>query len=141
MQDQLINDGPRIQEWISAQSGLQKVEHFRGIAREVDGEIVAAFGFDWHQDSSCMLHVAVRDARAITRKLLIKAFAAPFEQWGYECLMGCIQSGNKKSLKIAEKLGFTEFATVSGAHPSGALHFFVMYKKDCRWLKLPGNKK
>jgi RimJ/RimL family protein N-acetyltransferase len=139
MQDQLINDWKRIQDWISSRSGLHKVEHFLGIAREVDGEIVAAFGFDWHQDSSCMMHAAAL-AGGITRHLLHKAFAAPFEQWGYECVMAVIQSSNMKSRALAKRLGFAEFATVPGAHPSGALHFFVMYKKDCRWLKPLGEK-
>lgn len=141
MQDRLINDADRIHDWIKTRSGLHKVEHFQGIAREVDGEIVAAFGFDWHQDSSCMMHCAVRDSTSLTRKLLAKAFAAPFEQWGYECVMGVVQSSNTKSRNLAERLGFKEFATVPGAHPSGALHFFVMYKKDCRWLKPSGRQK
>lgn len=87
-----------------------------------------------------MIHVAAEPG-GITRELLRKAFAAPFEQWGYECLMGVIQSGNTKSRQIAERLGFKEFATIPGAHPSGALHFFVMYKKDCRWLKPPEKNK
>ena len=139
MQERLINDADRIYEYISTNSGLHKVQHFQGIALERDYKIVAAFGFDFHQDSSCMIHVAAEPG-GITRFLLRKAFAAPFEQWGYECVMGVIQSSNTKSRELAERLGFTEFATVPGAHPSGALHFFVMYKKDCRWLKPSGRQ-
>jgi len=118
---------------MAARSGLVRVADFHGIAREVDGELVAAFGYDFHQDSSCMFHVA-SEPGGINLTLLRRGFWVPYCQWGYNCLIGVIQSKNVQSLEIAGRLGFTERLAVPGAHPSGALHWYVMYRNECPWL-------
>lgn len=138
--DYLINDVKPIFEWIHARSGLHRVDPQLGIARIKDSRIVAAFVYDHFQDSSCMLHTACDEPWGYNRELLRRAFAAPFEQWGYSCLLAAIETGNAKSRNLAMRLGFTEISALPGAHPSGALHFFVMYKKDCRWLKPLGRQ-
>lgn len=109
---------------------------FHGIAREVRGEIVAAFGYDHFQDLSCCFHVATDYPWAINRELLYKGFWVPFEQWGYRELLGIIQGDNMASRNLATRLGFQEFASRPEAHPAG-LHFYAMKKQDCRWLALP----
>jgi RimJ/RimL family protein N-acetyltransferase len=72
------------------------------------------------------------------RALLFNAFAIPFNQWDYRCLLAIIQAGNTKSLNLAEHLGFERFATVAEAHPSGGLVFWKMTKEQCRWLRISG---
>lgn len=123
-----------IYRWLAERSGLVRVEDFLGIARRVDGRIVAAFGYDHHQDSSCMFHVAAEPG-GIDREMLRRGFWVPFVQWGYSCLIGVIQSKNSKSLEIAARLGFTQRLVLPGAHPSGALHWWVMYRNECPWLQ------
>lgn len=118
-----------------ARSGLPIQKEFHGVAREVDGQIVAAWGYDSFQDWSCQLHACTDVPSGFNRTLLRAGFAVPFHQWGYRCVIGIIQHGNAKSLKFAEHLGFKEFGTVPDAHPSGALHFLVLRKEDCRWLE------
>ena len=132
--DRLIADPALIQHWLHRRSGLPLQKGFHGVAREVDGRIVAAFGYDYFQGSSCCLHTATDYPWGYNRALLTKAFKVPFEQWGYNCLISIIQSGNLSSLNMSRRLGFTEFAVLPGAHPSGGLHFGVMYRDDCRWL-------
>lgn len=131
--DQLIHDNERVYQWIHARSGLVRVSDFVGIAREVDGQIVAAFGYDHHQNSSCMFHVAAEPG-GISRWMCRKGFEVPFDQWRYQVLIGVVQAGNVKSREIAARLGFTECLVLPGAHPSGALHWFSMYRPQCKWL-------
>lgn len=102
----------------------------------MDGGIVAAFGYDNFQDWSCCLHTSTDEPWGYNRALLFNAFAIPFNQWDYRCLLAIIQVGNAKSMNLADRLGFTEFATVAEAHPSGGLAFWKMNKQDCRWLTL-----
>ena len=115
-------------------SGLPIQREFHGLAREIDGEIVAAFGYDSFQDWSCQLHACTDLPSGFNRTLLRAAFDVPYNQWGYRCLIGIIQHGNSKSLKFARKLGFKEFGLLSDAHPSGGLHVLVQRREDCRWL-------
>lgn len=132
--DRLIHDDHRIHQWIRHRSGLVQVADFVGIGRELDGELVAAFGYDHHQDSSCMFHMAVAP-HGLNRALLRKAFEVPFKQWNYRKLIGIIQKGNVKSLNLAQHLGFSCFASLPDAHPSGALEFYQMDASECKWLK------
>ena len=134
--DRLIGDHQRIQDWLHAGSGLPIQDQFYGIAREVDGVIVAAFGYDSFQGTSCQFHTRTDKPWGYNRLLLGMAFDIPFKQWDYNCLISIIQSGNVKSLNMSNRLGFTERLVIQGAHPSGGLHIGVMYKAECRWLKL-----
>lgn len=141
-EDKLINGPSReIHNWISERSGLVWVADFLGIARVVDGKIVAAFGYDHHQDASCCMHMASDTQFGFNRALLRHAFKVPFEQWGYKCLIGIAQVGNKRSNNLATRLGFKEFAILPDAHPSGGLRFSVMSKDSCRWLRPMGSYK
>lgn len=123
--DRLIFGKDPIHAWINARSGLVWVEDFCGIARVVDDRIVAAVGYDHHQNSSCCFHLAV-ERGGLSRELLWRMFQVPFEQWGYKVLLGIVQAGNAPSLNIAHRLGFESFATLPDAHPSGSLEFFRM---------------
>lgn len=140
-EDRLICESAReIHRWIADRSGLVWVEDFVGIARVVDGKIVAAFGYDHHQDSSCCLHTACEPG-GYNRALLRYAFLVPFRQWGYKCLISIAQNGNVRSNNVAARLGFQEFAILPQAHPSGGLRFGVMSSEQCRWLEPMGSYK
>lgn len=127
--DRLIADSLRIQRWLHARSGLPIQAAFHGVAREVDGEIVSAFGFDSFQPKSCALHAGTD--RPFTRGLLYKTFEVAFGQWSYDRLYAIIQTNNAKSLNLAVGLGFKEV----GKTPD--LWFGVLEKEDCRWLIPP----
>jgi RimJ/RimL family protein N-acetyltransferase len=114
-----------------ARSGLPIMRDFYGIARRVDGEIVAAFGFDSFQPQGCQLHLCVDTPSGISRELLKATFRTAFIQWNFAYLVAIIQQSNHKSLNMALRLGFKE----CGAVP-GQLWFGVMHRQDCRWLKL-----
>lgn len=77
------------------------------------------------------MHLCIDTPDGLNRQLLWKAFQAPFEQWNYQFLLAIIQEQNTKSLNMANRLGFKKFGEVPGH-----LRFGVMYKADCRWLKL-----
>lgn len=113
-----------------AESGLPIQAEFIGIAREVDGKIVAAFGYDSFQSNCCAFHIAALP-RGINRQLLYIGFRTPFEQWGFDILIGIVGWDNIRSRNIGRRLGFTAFSELPGY-----LEFFKMEKANCRWLEL-----
>jgi len=113
-----------------ARSGLPIQQEFHGVAREVNGQIVAAFGYDSFQPAGCALHLCIDSPTGLNRALLGAAFSVPFKQWGYKYLAAIIQTSNAKSLTIAARLGFNRVGEIPGE-----LWFGVMYRDDCRWLK------
>ena len=131
MQDRLIADGPRIQSWMHDRSGLPIQRDFHGVARERNGELIAAFGYDSFQPHGCQLHLCVDSPTALNRALLFRAFAIPFIQWNFKFLCAIIQEQNTASLNMAKRLGFSGVGLIPGH-----LRFFAMYKPDCRWIYL-----
>jgi RimJ/RimL family protein N-acetyltransferase len=127
--DKLIFDREPIHAWINQRSGLIWVADFCGIARQIDGRIVAAVGYDHHQDSSCSFHIAT-ERGGLSHGLWHNMFDVPFRQWKYKVLLGIVQAGNARSLNIARRLGFQNFATLPDAHPSGSLEFWKMTAAD-----------
>lgn len=127
--DRLIAESPRIQQWMHERSRLPIQRDFIGIAREVDGRIVAAFGFDSFQDESCALHTCTDSPTGYNRTLLYNVFRVVFEQWAFKRLYAIIQTKNAKSLNLADRLGFIEVGS------TGDLWFGVLEKKNCRWLQ------
>lgn len=126
--DRIVADSPRIQQWMHARSGLPLQKEFHGVAREVDGELVSAFGFDSFQPAGAAFHACTD--RPFTKTLLRWAFKIPFEQWNFRYLIGVVSANNLNSLRLADKLGFREVGRLPGE-----LHFFALQKQDCRWLR------
>jgi RimJ/RimL family protein N-acetyltransferase len=120
---------------MAERSGLIPVPDFRAVAREVDGKVVGAFGYDHHNRDWCFMHICL-EPRGMNRRLLRMAFEVPFKQWGYEYVYAGIQETNKKCLKLAASLGFVEFDILPRVYPTERLRFLVMHKSDCRWLNL-----
>ncbi len=135
--DQLIGereiDWYRIQAWMHERSKLPIQKDFRGVARERDDQIVAAFGYDSFQTDGCALHLCADGPSAISRLLLRRAFEVPYIQWQYSYLVAIIHASNGKSLRIAEHLGFVTVGEIPGH-----LWFGSMTRDQCRWLKLAG---
>lgn len=129
--DQLIADSSRIQQWMHERSRLPILKEFHGIARELDGKIVSAFGYDHFQDHGCALHAVNEHRQGFSRALLQKAFEVPFVQWNYQHLVGMIGTDNAKSLTLARRLGFREVGIIPDFMWIG-----MMRKDQCRWLKL-----
>lgn len=136
--DRIVRDDLRCYNWIAAQSGLAKVSDFIGFGRERNGRLVAAVGYDHHQDWSCSFHIAAKPD-GLNRELLYRMFEVPFNQWKYRVIFGIIQKGNTASLNIASRLGFSPVLSLADAHPSGSLEFWTMRREDCKWLTLNEN--
>jgi len=122
-------------DWMHERSGLVAARDFSGVARVVEGKMVAAFGYDHHDEDRCFFHTCI-EPRGMNKRLLGAAFDVPFRQWGYEYLYAGIQDTNVRSLKLAASLGFIEFDILPRVYPSECLRFMIMHKSDCRWLDL-----
>jgi L-amino acid N-acyltransferase YncA len=109
-----------------SRSGLPIQIAFHSIAREVDGVIVSAFGFDSFQPESCALHTAT--LVPYTRSLLQETFWTIFCQWNYKRCYAIIQTSNHKSLNLGVRLGFRELARTED------LWFGVLERDTCKWL-------
>lgn len=130
----IFGQNDRVGRWIEEHDGGQYREGSQCIGLERDGSLVAGVLFDYYNGASIYCHVALADKRALGRDFLRAAFGYAFHQLGCEVLIGLVANDNEAAQRLDERLGFRLEHTISGAHPSGALHIYTMRRNDCRWL-------
>jgi hypothetical protein len=121
-------------DWIHQRVGIAHSTDFCALGRVVGKDLIGVVGYNGHNGKSCRMHMA-GEGQWITRDFLAVAFYLPFVQWGYEVVFAEVPSGNERALDIDIRLGFQKLDTIPGAHPDGALHFLMMRKENCRWIK------
>lgn len=102
------------------------------IGLERRGEVVAGVVYENWNGASFVCHIAVQGL--MTPAYLAAIFHYPFVHCGAEKLIAPVAQSNEESIKFVEKLGFIREATLSGAHPDGALLLYTMSRDACRFI-------
>lgn len=88
---------------------------------------------DFTGPNICM-HVVGLGKRWLTRKYLYVCFDYPFNQCKVRRVTGFVAEGNLEARRFDEHLGFERETTLRGAHPTGDLIVYVMWKDRCKWI-------
>lgn len=102
------------------------------IGLERDGSLVAGVMYENWNKRSITAHMAITGQ--LTRSFLGAIFRYAFEKCGVHKVILPISSGNAKSSKFAQKLGFTEEARIRDAAPDGDIVIFSLAKNECKYL-------
>lgn len=144
---------PQHYSWLATRSGSEITESFRAIqvldedrqehcpyCGRTHGLIRAMTGYSAWTPNSVTLHVAGdevdrNDRKEVGAVLLGPSFQYPFVQQGRKTALIGVLANNALSLKMCERLGFTEFARVpQGWDDDTDLILFSLRREDCRWL-------
>lgn len=100
------------------------------------GNLVAGVLCEDFNGANMLFHVAANPGVMRGSEDFIRlCFIYAFEQLKCKRVTGVVASVNKKSIQLAEWLGFKEEARLAGAHPEGDLIVFAMHKEECKWLR------
>lgn len=129
-----------VSSFVAKKLGIEGWSQCRSVGLERDGRIIAGVVYDYYTGVNICMHIAAIDGESwMTKEFLKMIFHYPFVQLGVNRLTGIIPESNKKSVNFAQKLkGAYLEARLKGAHPDGDMLIFVMFKKDCDYLKLNG---
>lgn len=135
----MIVTGKTVVEWVAKRTnefGMFGTDIGIGWMRE--GELIAGVVYaDWN-GPNVVCHIASDGSRRwLTRRYLWAIFDYPFVQAGVKRITVCVGEGNRDSRRFVEHLGFALEATLKGAHPTGSLLIYRMWKADCRFLREP----
>ena len=97
-----------------------------------NGELVAGVWYDDFNRQSVITHIAIKGV--INRTFLKIIFDYPFFQLKVNKIIAPVLSSNTKSINLVTKMGFVEHARLKDTHPESDLLFWVMDKKDCKYL-------
>lgn len=133
----MIVVGDDVVRWVAARVG----EHgnfgaAQGIGWARDGSLVAGVVYNDFNGPNICMHVASDGSRRwLTREYLRVAFDYPFNQCGVRRITGLVGEGNEAARRFDEHVGFRLETRLWGAHPSGDLLVYVMWKDNCRWVQ------
>ena len=106
-----------------------------GLAR--GGALVAGVVYAEWNGPNVVCHIAAEGKRWATRQYLWTIFDYPFNQLKVKRITVCVGEGNRASRRFVEHLGFTMEAELAGAHSTGHLRIYRLWRDECRYLGAP----
>ncbi len=107
-----------------------------------DGELVAGVVYAEFNGPNVVCHIASDGSRRwLTREYLRTIFDYPFNQMGCERITVCVGQKNADSNRFVKHLGFELECRLEGAHPTGDLLVYRMFRSRCRFLQVTHEQK
>lgn len=115
---------------------LLEVEDAKGIACELNGEILCVCMMDTWLENSVQMHIVIENPICLKNyALLVEAFNYVFNTSDRGVALAVVASDNKKSLRFVTRIGFNEIATIKDGHKVGVdTILFEMRKENCMWI-------
>ena len=128
--------GPAVVGWVARRThDYGDFGAAQSLGWERRGLIVAGVVYAEWNGPNVVCHIASDGSRRwLTREFLWTMFDYPFRQLGVRRITVCIGQGNSDSQRFVKHLGFTLETTLQGAHPTGDLTVWVMWKEHCKWI-------
>lgn len=127
--------GQQVVEWVAKQtSDFGNFGCAVGIGLERDGQIIAGVAYNEYNGPNINAHIALTEP--MTRRYLWTIFDYPFNQAKARRITALVGEGNRKSCHLVERLGFTEETRLEGAHPTGDLIVYRLWRNDCKWMEI-----
>lgn len=131
--------GKNVVEWIARRTNeFGSFGTDIGIGWARGGKLVAGVAYaDWN-GPNVVCHIASDGSkRWATRQYLWTIFDYPFNQLKVKRITVSVGEGNRDSRRLVERLGFTLEAELAGAHSTGHLRIYRLWRDECRYLGAP----
>lgn len=128
--------GQEVVDWMRSKSDEFGCGEATGIGWLKNGRIVAGVCYTDYNGVNVSMHVAAEGKNWLRREYLWACFDYPFNQLKVNRITGLVGEGNTQARKFDEHIGFTLETTLAGAHPTGDLLVYRMFRSECRWLSL-----
>lgn len=128
-----IENGPKIGYWVANELGAGFfAERSQAIGLVKDGKIVAGIIYENWNGRSMVVHIVIKDR--ITPAFIGAIFDYAYNVCNIEKAIAPVSSANAKSIRMVEKMGFTEEGRIKDACPDGDTILYTLKKTDCRFL-------
>lgn len=134
----VLNQNDRIANYLIERKAGTYFHNFQSIGFEKDGKLIGGVIYDSYEEGYRCSISAAGDVGWLTRSSLNIIFDYPFNQLKLKLMMATAFSKNTKSCRVLEGIGFKEKARIPECSENGDLVIYVIYRKDCKYLK--GNK-
>lgn len=132
----MIVTGPAVVEWVAHRIREYGFGGAQGIGVSIDGEIVGGVVYSDFNGANICMHVASDGTkRWMQKRALWMWFDYPFNQCGVKRVSAFVGEKNTESRRLCERVGFKLEARLKGAHPTGDMLIYRMFKNDCKWIQ------
>lgn len=98
--------------------------------------MVAACVMDSWTDTSCNLHIMIKNPMVLRHGFLEEIFWFVFEEQGRSMVWGFTPADNGRALKFNKHVGMEEQYRMKDAYKEGVDYVVTrMLKEDCRWVE------
>jgi len=133
----MIVIGPGVVEWVANRTRDHGFGAAIGIGWEKNGALIAGVVFNEYNGANICMHVASDGSKKwMAREYLWTCFDYPFNQAKVQRITGLVGEGNMNARSFDEHIGFRLETRLRGAHPTGDLLVYCMWRDDCKWLRL-----
>lgn len=123
-----------IANWVFEPHGGSVGSSTNAIGWIQNGKLTGGFAIESCNGVNCFAHIRIDGY--VSRKFWFAMVDWVFNQLGCERMTAPVNEINEKSIKMVENVGFTKEATLKKAASTGDdLHFYVLWKENCRILK------
>lgn len=113
---------------------VNRIESMVGIGLRRAGRLIAGALFVDLNPHNVWVHVAARDAHAMTRGFVTRCLVYAFVTCGVTRVSAMIAASNWASLRIARKVGFKAEAVLAGAAQDGGdVLVMALRRQECRY--------
>ena len=128
-----IVNGERVGAWVARRiRGGSFEERSQAIGLECNGELVAGVIYENFNHKSIWCHIAVEGR--MTPTYLAAIFHYPFHTAQVDKIIVPVGSDNEESVRLVEKMGFSQEARIKEARPEGDLILYSLTREACRYL-------
>jgi len=128
-----IENGPEIGYWVAGELDAGYfADRSQAIGLLKDGEIIAGIIYENWNRRSMVVHIVIKDR--ITPAFIGAIFDYAYNVCNIEKAIAPVSSANAKSIRMVEKMGFTEEGRIKDASPDGDIILYTLKKTDCRFL-------
>ena len=135
----LLNRDDYVSAWVQS-----KLEDFyfrdcKAIGIIKNQKLIAAVVYSNLRDGQIEATIVIEDKNWANKTILYALFAYPFVQCNCHRILVTVRDNNKKSIKLAKRLGFKHEGVLRQMFPPNDAVLLGMLRSECKWLNIKGN--
>ncbi len=136
----LLNRDDYVSAWVQSKLKGFLFKDCKSIGIVKNQLLIAAVVYSNLRDGQIEATIVIIDKNWANKSILYALFAYPFVQCNCHRILVTVRDNNKKSIKLAKRLGFRYEGKLRQMFPPHDAVLLGMLRSECKWLNLKENK-
>ena len=136
----LLNRDDYVSAWVQSKLKGFLFKDCKSIGIVKNQLLIVAVVYSNLRDGQIEATIVIIDKNWANKSILYALFAYPFVQCNCHRILVTVRDNNKKSIKLAKRLGFRYEGKLRQMFPPHDAVLLGMLRSECKWLNLKENK-